>query len=423
MDRNAASRTDLDGNDGIDAVAIEPVEPAGPLAGLVVLELGSFIAGPFAGQLLGDLGAEVIKVEPPGAGDPMRGYRTVDGRSLWWPGIARNKRSIAIDLRDERGRALVRRIAARVDVVLENFRPGLASEWGLGYADIVSGNPRVIVTHVSGYGQSGPRAAEPGFGSIGEAVGGLRHVTGDPDRPPARAGVSLGDSLAALFAVIGTLSALHERSRSGRGQEVDVAIAEAVLALMESSVADWEVGGQLRGRTGGILPGVAPSNAYPCADGKDIVMAANADPIFVRLCAAMEQPDLADDPRFCDFAARAAHQGELDDLIANWTRAHDHAALLQVLQDHAVPVGLINTAADLATDAHLAARDMILRLAAPGFDRPVPMNGVVPKLTRTPGAVRHVGQPLGAETDAVLAEFAGADLAELAALRAAGVIA
>ncbi len=420
MDRNAASRTDREGIDEIDAAGIEPV---GPLAGLVVLELGSFIAGPFAGQLRGDLGAEVIPVEPPRTGDPMRGYRTVDGRSLWWPGIARNKRSVAIDLRDERGRALVRRIASSVDVVLENFRPGLAGEWGLGYGDIASTNPGVIVTHVSGYGQTGPRAAEPGFGSIGEAVGGLRHVTGDPDRPAARAGISLGDSLAALFAVIGTLSALHERSRSGRGQEVDVAIAEAVLALMESSVADWEIGGQLRGRTGGILPGVAPSNAYPCADGKDIVMAANADPIFVRLCAAMDQPDLANDLRFHDFAARAAHQRELDELIATWTRTHDHGALLQILQDHAVPVGLINTAADLATDAHLAARDMILRLAAPGFDRLVPMNGVVPKLTRTPGAVRHVGQALGAETDAVLSAFAGAERAELAALRAAGVIA
>jgi crotonobetainyl-CoA:carnitine CoA-transferase CaiB-like acyl-CoA transferase len=395
---------------------------AGALDGLVVLELGSFIAGPFAGQLLGDLGAEVIKIEPPGTGDPMRGYRTVGGVSLWWPAIARNKRSVAIDLRDERGRAAVRDVAAHVDVVLENFRPGLAAEWGIGYDHIAPRNPAVIFTHVSGYGQTGPRASEPGFGSIAEAVGGLRHITGDPDRPPARAGVSLGDSLAALFAVIGTLAALHERSRSGRGQEVDVAIYEAVLALMESTVADHEIGGEVRGRTGGILPGVAPSNAYPCADGKDIVIAANADPIFVRLCAAMDRPDLAIDERYHDFAARAANQARLDDEIAAWTSTRPHADVLARLQVHAVPVGLINTAADLAIDPHIAARDMILRLAAPGFDRPVPMQGVVPKLSRTAGGVRHVGRDLGADTVAVLREFAGRSDEEIALLRAARVI-
>jgi crotonobetainyl-CoA:carnitine CoA-transferase CaiB-like acyl-CoA transferase len=394
----------------------------GPLADITVLELGSFIAGPFAGQLLGDLGADVIKIEPPGTGDPMRGYRTVDGTSLWWPAIARNKRSVAIDLRDERGRALVRTIAEHVDVVLENFRPGLAANWGLGYVDVATRNPGVVFTHVSGYGQTGPRASEPGFGSIGEAIGGLRHITGDADRPPARAGISLGDSLAGMFAVIGTLGAFHERNRSGRGQEVDVAIYEAVLALMESTVADYELGGQIRGRTGGVLPGVAPSNAYSCADGKDVVVAANADPIFVRLCAAMERPDLATDPRYADFAARAVHQVELDDEITRWTSSRPHDVVLAALQAHAVPVGLINTAADLSTDAHIAARDMILRLAAPGFEQPVAMNGVVPKLMRTPGGVRSVGPTLGADTDDVLRAFAELDDAALAALRAAKVI-
>ena len=395
----------------------------GALDGLVVLELGSFIAGPFAGQLLGDLGADVIKVEPPGAGDPMRGYRTVGGRSMWWPGIARNKRSVAIDLRDERGRDIVRRLAGRCDVVLENFRPGLVAEWGLDHATLAATNPGVILTHVSGYGQTGPRAAEPGFGSIGEAVGGLRHVTGDPDRPPARAGISLGDSLAAVFAVIGTLAALQERGRSGRGQEVDVAIYEAVMAVMESTVADYELGGEIRGRTGGILPGVAPSNAYPCADGKDVVVAANADPIFVRLAAAMDRPELAADARYRDFAARAAHQGELDAEIVAWTTSLPHDVVLARLQHHAVPVGLINAAPDLAVDPHVAAREMILRLAAPGFDRLVPMTGVVPKLSRTPGAVRNVGPALGEHTDAVLRELAAVTDDELAALRAAGVVA
>ena len=387
-----------------------------------MLELGSFIAGPFAGQLLGDLGADVIKIEPPGDGDPMRGYRTVGGRSLWWPGIARNKRSVAIDLRDERGRELVRAIATRVDVVLENFRPGLADQWGLGYAAISPLNPALIVTHVSGYGQTGPRSTEPGFGSIGEAMGGLRHMTGDPDRPPSRAGVSLGDSLAALFAVIGTLSALHERNHSGRGQEVDVAIYEAVLALMESSVADFEIGGEIRGRTGGILPGVAPSNAYRCVDGNSIVMAANADPIFVRLCTAMDRPELATDSRYCDFAARAANQLELDTEIEAWTSQRTHDDALTRLQAHAIPVGLINTAADLAVDPHIAAREMILRLAAPGFDQPVPMNGIVPKLSRTPGNVRHVGPDLGADTDEVLRAFADIGDDQLDSLRADGVI-
>ncbi len=393
------------------------------LDGLRVLELGSFIAGPFAGQLLGDLGADVIKIEPPGAGDPMRGYRTVGGRSLWWPAIARNKQSVAIDLRDGRGRQLVRRLAAHCDVILENFRPGLLAQWGLGYDDLVADNAGLIVVHVSGFGQTGPRANEPGFGSIGEAMGGIRHITGEPDRPPARAGVSLGDSLAALFAVIGTLAALAERARSGRGQEVDVAIYEAVMALMESAVADWEVGGELRARTGGILPGVAPSNAYECAGGASVVIAANADPIFVRLCAAMARPELAADERYHDFAARAVHQSELDDEVQAWTATLDADAVIAACQRHSVPVGRINTAADLAVDPHVAAREMLVRLQSVGFDVPLPMTNVVPKLSRTPGAIRHVGPALGEHTDAVLRRLAGCDDGELAALRAAAVIA
>ena len=405
-----------------DPIVHDDGPSTGPLAGVTVLELGSFIAGPFAGQLLGDLGAEVIKIEPPEVGDPMRGYRTVDGVSLWWPGIARNKRSVAVDLRRTEGRDVVRALAARVDVVLENFRPGLADEWGFGYDALAPLNPRVIVTHVSGYGQTGPRAPEPGFGSIGEAVGGLRHITGDPDRPPARAGISLGDSLAAVFAVIGTVSALYERASSGVGQEVDVAIYEAVLALMESTVADYEIGNVVRGRTGGILPGVAPSNAYSCRDGKDVVVAANADPIFVRLCAAMDQPGLGADVRFCDFASRAANQAELDEIVSRWTRSLNHDLVIDRLQQHAVPVGLINTAADLVVDPHVAAREMILRLMAPGFDRPVPMNGIVPKLSRTPGAVRSVGPELGADTDQVLTQVAGLSASQVASLRAHKVI-
>lgn len=393
------------------------------LDGLRVLELGSFIAGPFAGQLLGDLGAAVVKVEPPGTGDPMRRWGVLDdGRSLWWPAIARNKRSVAVDLRDERGRGVVRRLAAHVDVVLENFKPGTLERFGLGYDALAAVNPAVILVHVSGYGQTGPRAHEPGFGAIGEAVGGIRFTTGEPDRPPARAGISLGDSLAALFAVIGTLTALHERQRSGRGQEIDVAIAEAVFALMESTVADYELGGVVRTRSGGLLTGVAPSNAYPTADGHDVVIAANADAVFTRLCEAMDRPELATDARYAEHEARGARQIELDEEIAAWTAGLPADDLLALLERHSVPSGLIHAAPDLATDPQFAARDMVLRLAA-GFDRPVPMAGVVPKLSRTPGAVRTVGPALGEHTDTVLRELAGFTGAEIADLRAANVIA
>jgi formyl-CoA transferase/succinyl-CoA--D-citramalate CoA-transferase len=391
-------------------------DPA-PLDGIRVLELGSFIAGPFAGQLLGDLGADVIKIEPPGGGDPMRQWGVcVDGRSLWWPAIARNKRSVVLDLRDEPARRAVARIAATCDVVVENFRPGLLAQWGLDYATLAAANPGLIVVHVSGFGQTGPRAAEPGFGSIAEAVGGIRHTTGEADGPSTRTGISLGDALAALFAVIGTLSALHERNRSGRGQEVDVAIYEAVMALMESTVADFEVGGVTRGRTGGFLPGVAPSNAYPTSDGRDVVIAANADAVFARLAAAMGRNELATDPRYATHRARGERQEELDDEVARWTSTLDASTLVDELNEHAVPVGLINRAPDLANDPHIAARDMVLRLAA-GFEAPVPMNGVVPKFSRTPGSVRTVGPALGEHTEAVLQE-AGLTEADIAELRA-----
>jgi crotonobetainyl-CoA:carnitine CoA-transferase CaiB-like acyl-CoA transferase len=403
------------------AAPAEAGDRTGPLAGVRVLELGSFIAGPFAGQLLGDLGADVVKLEPP-AGDPMRRWGTcIDGRSLWWPAIARNKRSVVVDLRDERGQAIARRLAASCDVVLENFQPGQLARFGLGYDALAADDPRVVLVHVSGFGQTGPRAQDPGFGSIGEAMGGLRHTTGDPDRPPARAGVSLGDALAALFAVVGTTSALYERARSGRGQEIDVAIYEAVFALMESTVADFELGGVVRGRTGGVLPGVAPSNAYPTADGHDVVIAANADAIFGRLVAAMGRPELATDSRYASHAARAARQEELDELVATWTRGFALDALLAQLREHDVPVGPINTARDLAADDHIAAREMLLRLAA-GFEHLVPMAGIVPKFSRTPGAVRHVGPALGEHTAAVLTELAGVAPSELDALRAAGIV-
>ncbi|MFN3258502.1 MAG: CaiB/BaiF CoA transferase family protein [Ilumatobacter sp.] len=370
----------------------------GPLVGVKVLELGNFIAGPFAGQLLGDYGAEVVKIESPDGGDPMRRWGvTVDGDSLWWPTIARNKQSVVADLKHPDDLAMVQRLAHECDVVLENFRPGVLEKFGLDYATLARTNPGIIVTHVSGFGQTGPRANEAGFGSIGEAVGGIRHTTGDPDRPSARAGVSLGDSLAAMFAVIGTLSALHERSTSGRGQEVDVAIYEAVAALMESTMADYAVAGVIRSRSGGALTGVAPSNAYPTADGADVLIAANADAVFVRLCTAMGRPELAADDRFATHGARGEREKELDELVADWTRTRTVDEILASMVEHSVPAGRVYTAADMVTDPHYLAREMIQTITSrSGIE--LPMLGVVPKFSRTPGSISSPGPDLGEHT-------------------------
>jgi crotonobetainyl-CoA:carnitine CoA-transferase CaiB-like acyl-CoA transferase len=370
-----------------------------------VLELGNFIAGPFAGQLLGDYGADVIKIEAPGDGDPMRHWGIKHhGDGLWWPTIARNKRSVVADLRTEEGRELVRSIARTCDVIVENFRPGRLADFALDYDTVARTNPGVIVVHVSGFGQTGPRSQEAGFGSIGEAVGGIRHTTGDPDRPPARAGISLGDSLAALFAVIGTLAALREREQSGKGQEVDVAIYEAVAALMESTMADFEIGNVVRGRSGGSLPGVAPAGAYPTADGSDVLIAGNADSVFGRLCVAMERADLAADARFATHAARGENAAELDAIISAWTRGFAAEALLRLLADNAVPAGRVYAAPDMVQDPHFLAREMVLRATSrSGVD--LPMTGIVPRFSRTPGAVRDVGADLGEHTDEVIEEI------------------
>lgn len=394
----------------------------GPLTGVRVLELGSFIAGPFAGQLLGDYGAEVIKVEPPHDGDPMRRWGvTKDGDSLWWPAIARNKRSVTLDLRDARARDLIPRLAERCDIVLENFRPGRLESWGLDYAALSARNPKLIVVHVSGFGRTGPRAADAGFGSIGEAMGGIRHTTGNPELPPTRAGISLGDALASVFAVIGAVSALFAAQRSGKGQEVDVAIYEAVAALMESTLADYELGGVVRGRSGSVLPGVAPSNVYPTADGGEILIAGNADTVFRRLCQAMGTPDLADDARYATHAARGANMVALDELVTAWTSTLSTPDALAALELHGVPAGQIYTAREMLTDPHYLARDMVQRVAsAQGWD--VPMTGVVPRFEGTPGSIRHAGPPLGADTHAVLRDVAGLDEAELTELGDAGLL-
>jgi formyl-CoA transferase len=396
---------------------------SGPLSGIRVLELGSFIAGPFAGQLLGDYGANVIKVEPPVGGDPMRQWGvTQEGESLWWPAIARNKRSVAVDLHHKRGRELVLRMARACDIIIENFRPGRLESWGLGYDNLSEVNSRLILVRVSGFGQTGPRAAEPGFGSIGEAVGGIRFTTGSPDRPPSRTGISIGDSLAAMFSVIGALAAIAEREQSGKGQEVDVAIYEAVAAVMESTLTDYEQAGVLRTRTGSVLPGVAPSNVYPTADASSIILAANADSIFARLCEAMGQPELATDKRYRSHVDRGANMVELDREVSAWTSKLSSDVVLDTLSRHAVPAGRIFSAADMLTDGHYAAREMVLR---PGSNESeaAPMFGIVPKFSRTPGAVESLGPELGQHTREVLREFAGVDDEEWKALRDAGVVA
>ncbi len=394
----------------------------GPLAGVRVLELGSFIAGPFAGQLLGDYGADVVKVEAPGAGDPMRRWGvTRDGDSLWWPTIGRNKRSIVLDLRREPARRVAVQLAEQCDVVLENFRPGTLDRWGLGFDTLAVRNPKLVMVHISGFGQTGPLAGQAGFGSVGEAMGGIRFTTGSPDRPPSRAGISLGDALASSFAVMGTLAAVLHARETGRGQEVDVAIYEAVAALMESTMADYELGGVVRSRSGSVLPGVAPSNVYPTGDGAEVVVAANADSVFVRLCDAMGRSELAGDARFATHTARGANSDELDAIIGAWTATLACNDLLATLDAHAVPVGRIFTAPDMLTDPQYLAREMVRRVTSTqGWE--VPMTGVVPRFSATPGTIRHAGPRLGEHTDEVLTDVLGLDAAQIDELRANGAI-
>jgi crotonobetainyl-CoA:carnitine CoA-transferase CaiB-like acyl-CoA transferase len=397
-------------------------EGDGPLSGVRVLELGSFVAGPFAGQLLADLGAEVIKVESPAPGDPMRRWGIhVDGRGIWWSALARNKRLVAVDLRTVEGRAVVRRLALTCDVVLENFTPGRLEEWGLGFEELSKEQPRLVMTRVSGFGQTGPRASERGFGSIGEAMGGLRELTGSPDRPPARAAVSMGDQIAGLFAAFGTVAALRQVERDGKGQVVDVALYEAVFAFMESLVADYELAGDVRVRSGGTLPGVAPSNAYPTADGRMVMIAANADAIFVRLVEAMGRPELAIDPRYATHVARGERMEELDELVGAWSSTLDFDTLDKVLERAGVPHGLIYRAPDMLDDPQYVARETIQRVHDAVLGREVPMANVVPRLTRTPGRIRWAGADVGAHTDDVLAEL-GLSRAERDALAKRGVI-
>ena len=395
----------------------------GPLDGLTVIEMGTLIAGPFCGQILGDFGATVIKIEDPKAGDPMRqwGRSLPKGHSPWWPVIGRNKRSVTLDLRTAEGQDIARRLIGGADVLVENFRPGALEKWGLGYERLSADNPGLVMARVSGFGQTGPYSSRAGYALIGEAMGGLRYITGEPDRAPARAGISVGDSLAGLHAALGTMMALHARHRSGKGQIVDAAIYESVLSVMENLITEYGLTGYVRERSGSVLPGIAPSNAYPTKDGALVVIGANQDTLFRRLCDAMGRPELAQDPRYAGHAARGEHQAELDALIGAWTATLDAEALLALMETSGVAAGRVYRAPDMLDDPQFAAREAIVELPHPVFGA-VKMQNAFPRLTGTPGSVRWPGPALGEHTDAVLKERLGMSTEEISRLREGGVI-
>jgi succinyl-CoA---D-citramalate CoA-transferase len=388
------------------------------------VEMGSFLAGPFCGQLLADYGAEVIKVEPPGKGDPMRewGRHRKEGRTLWWPIIARNKKSVTLNLREEEGQELARKLIAEADIVVENFRPGTLEKWGLGYEKLSQGNPGLVMVRVSGFGQTGPYRDQAGFGAIGEAMGGIRHVTGFPDQPPPRTGISLGDSLAATFGTLGAVTALyHREAHGGKGQVVDIGIYEGVLALMESTIPEYVLTGHVRGRTGSVLPFVAPSNIYPTKDGDYILIAGNADTVFGRLAEAIGHPEWTEDERYATHHARGEHQEELDDMISDWTKERTADEVSEAMAEAGVPAGKVFTAEDMVEDPHYQARENVVTIEDPEIG-PFPMQNVVPHLSETPGKIRWTGPKLGQHNDVVYGELLGLSEEERNELRERGVI-
>ena len=373
---------------------------SGPLAGLRVLELGSLVAGPFCGKTLADFGAEVIKIEPPGEGDPLRKWRRLrNGTSLWWQVQSRNKRSVTCDLRRPEGQEIVRRLARASHIVVENFRAGALEKWNLGWEALSRENPKLVLVRISGYGQSGPYRERPGFAAIAEGMAGFRYITGFPDRPPARPNLSIGDTIASLHGVIGALMALH----SGKGQVVDVALYEAMFNCMESLLPEYDAGGFVRERSGSTLPGIAPSNLYPCKEGY-VLIAGNADSLYRRLMSAIGREDLRDDPALARNDGRAAQMERIDDAIAAWTSQRSMEEVLRSMEEAEVPAGRIYSAADIAADPHFAARGMIEEVIA-GDGEPLKVPGIVPKLSATPGAIRSPAPKLGEHTDGVLEEL------------------
>jgi formyl-CoA transferase len=387
-----------------------------PLSGIRVLELGSLVAGPFCAKTLADFGAEVIKIEPPGDGDPLRRWRRLrNGVSLWWQVQSRNKRSVSCDLRRAEGQEIVRRLAARCDIAVENFRPGALEKWNLGWEVLSRANPKLILVRISGYGQSGPYRERPGFAAIAEAMAGLRYVTGFPERPPVRPNLSIGDTIASLHGVIGALLALHHIKSGGKGQVIDVALHEAVFNCMESLLPEYDAHGYVRERSGSALPGIAPSNLYPCKDGAYVLIAGNADSLYRRLMSAIGREDLRDDPALARNDGRAAQMERIDAAISEWTSALSQEEVLLCMEKAQVPAGRIYSAADIAADPHFAARGMIQEIVA-GDGEPLKVPGIVPKLSATPGAIRAPAPKLGEHTDEVLKEI-GYSPSEIAELR------
>lgn len=396
----------------------------GPLAGIRVIECGALLAGPFCARFLADFGAEVIKVEAPQKGDPIRtvGQSLVDGKSLWWPSIARNKKCISLNLREPEGQDILRKLVTTADVLVENFRPGVFEEWGLGYDRLRESNPGLVFARVSGYGQTGPYREKPGFAAVAEAFGGLRHVVGFPDRPPCRVGISLGDSLAGMFAALGTLMALYNRDvNGGSGQVIDMALYEAVFAVLEATLTEYDKTGYERTRTGTLLPGFAPSNLYPCKNAQWIVVAANTNGLFTRLCKLMQREELLTDPRFENQVVRAENRAAIDEIVAAWTGQYELAELLPRVEAATIPAGPVYSIEDIVKDPHFQARDMLLSL----HDRvlgELKVPGIVPKLSETPGEVRWLGPEIGAHNEEVYSGLLNFSPHEITALEDRGVI-
>ncbi|HBZ93843.1 MULTISPECIES: CaiB/BaiF CoA transferase family protein [unclassified Pseudomonas] len=390
------------------------------LQGLKVIEMGQLIAGPFASKLLGEFGADVIKIEPPGVGDPLRKWRKIkDGTSLWWHVQSRNKRSLTLDLKQAEAQDIVRKLVAEADVLVENFRPGTLEGWGLGYEALKAINPRLIMLRISGYGQTGPYRDLPGFGVIGEAMGGLRHLSGYPGQAPVRVGISIGDSLSSLYGVIGVLLALQERARSGEGQEIDVALYESVFAMMESLIPEYDAFGYVREPAGSALPGITPSNSYPCNDGSYVLIAGNGDSIYKRLMSLIGREDLGNDPRLAQNDGRSQHAELIDGAIAEWTAQRSRDEVIEALKGARVPAGYPYTAADIVQDPHYLARQMIEQVQTSVGPLKVP--GVLPKLSRTPGRIGTGGPQLGEHNDDIL-EGLGLSAEQVAGLRERGII-